>query len=433
MTNAFSDGARRVRGMGLLTLLCAIIVSFLSPTALYAQRRSSGRALAVSGDSGEQEAAKFWSHYIASCGESHYLRTAPGVFVELRGFHIQLRYDTLTEADRLNGVEAKGRSWFEASAYRTYSNSAWHAWGNGIPEDVRLTSSVRFQKSRGRWNFSPSGYFNDFAGTVTCSDIPGSGGRVSETPTNSILIDDYHNYPIQSFIFWDSNTNEVGTRFPQSLPTFINWKITYQETSFWYQLPPVESRWYKDGQEWGYGGAAYRAGGGSGVISSGKGWEEPGHWEVGAYTVKLYLRKKLVAVGTFQVVPDDQLPKKLRFDGFYRLRMTSGFVAWFRFYEDGSYLTARTPNDVYDDLDRMGVCLSTVRNLYTVNCDDFDIQGGGWALDINKKYVDWRTADGGKLITFGKDAITYNLIIFGQDTHYTFVKAHVLCPQAPTC
>lgn len=102
-----------------------------------------------------------------------------------------MNYDPITEADRLNGVQAKGSSQFTASAHRLYSNSAWHAWGNGIPDDMTLINSVRFQKVSDRWAFQGVGYFNDYAHPVSCPDIPGfRSATKNETPSNSIQIND---------------------------------------------------------------------------------------------------------------------------------------------------------------------------------------------------------------------------------------------------
>jgi hypothetical protein len=432
MKNEFSRRTFRLLGKRTSALLFTIVVSLLLSASLYAQRRSGGRSAAVSSNTAELEATKFWSKYVASCGSSHYLRKAPGVFVELRGFRIQVKYTLITEADRLNGVEAKGQSWFEASAYRTYSNSAWHAWGNGIPDDVNLTNKVNFQKSHGRWNFYGTGYFNDYAKTITCSDVPGfSSNRTNEAPTNTVLIDDTHEFPIKSFIFWDANTNDVGTRFSQSLTTTINWQITYEDTAFWYQLPAVESYWYRNDQQWAYDAAAHREGDGHGDIRAGKGWDEPGHWETGTYTVKLYLRKKLIAVKQFEIVSDDQLPGVLRFDGFYRLDEPAG-SAWFRFYENGMYLFVRAPAH-YTDMGRIAAALSSVRDKYVAGWDELEIEQGRWTMDNTKQYFEWRNVNGTPTILFGRDAITYDSIRFSPKGRYTFINPPYLCPDERAC
>jgi hypothetical protein len=187
-----------------LTVLLLVTIIFILPTSIFAQRRDVRRAPIINRaqSSGEQEATRFWNNYVASCSGTHYVRKAPGIFVELRGFHIQMRYDPITEADKLNGIEAKGQSSFEASAYRIYSNSSWHAWGNGIPDDMQLINSVIFQKTRGRWKFYGVGYFSDYAKTVTCSDLPWMNtAKKRENATNAIMINDTHVYPIKNFVF----------------------------------------------------------------------------------------------------------------------------------------------------------------------------------------------------------------------------------------
>lgn len=227
--------------------------------------RSSGQ------DEGQREAATFWNKYVASCGGSRYVRKAPGIFVELRGFRIITNYDPITEADRLNGIQAKGSSQFTASAHRFYSNSAWHAWVNGIPEDMTLINSVRFQKASGRWTFHSVGYFNDYAHPVTCSDVPGfrSASR-NEVPSNTVQIDDTHVFPIESFTIWESSSNEVANRFGPTA-TFIGWKIIYTGTAFNYRPPSVESYWYKDGLQWSYDGSAQFSNVGKGQLWASKG------------------------------------------------------------------------------------------------------------------------------------------------------------------
>jgi hypothetical protein len=316
--------------------LLALLILISPPTVSTAQRRGSKRAATNVATTGEQQASRFWSQYIASCGGSHYARKAPGVFVEFRGFRIQVDYQPVSDADRLNGVQAKGISRFSASAHRHYSRSSWHEWDEGIPQDMQLTNSVRFQKRNGQWSFSGVGYFNDFAKTVTCSDVPGfRNPKMRETATNAVQITDHHNFPIKSFIFWDTNTNIVGDRFPQSTTTFINWKITYSGTAFSYTLPPVESRWFKEGAEWSYASSANFDNVSEGHLWHGKGWADAGHWEIGSYTVKVYLRKQLIAEKSFEIVRDDALPGNVRFDGLYYQRFQDGSYWFFRFFENG--------------------------------------------------------------------------------------------------
>lgn len=373
-----------------IVIIPVIIAStFLVPA--FAQRDASRRTPPSSGQaSGEQEANSFWGNYVASCGNSHYMRKAPGVFVELRGFQVQMRYDALTQADRLNGIQARGVSWIDASAHRFYSNGAWRQWGDGTFPDFTLVNSVRFQKAQGRWSFNGVGYFNDYAKPVSCADVPGyRSAKMNEAPTNSVQIDDYHNFPIRSFIFWDVNTNLVGDKFSQSTTTFVNWKITYTGTAFNYSLPPVESRWYKDGSEWSYADSANFDNISEGHLWHGKGWEEPGHWEPGAYTVKVYLRKQLIAQKSFEIVPDESLPGALRYDGIYYKKFDNGAYWFLRLLSDGTArdLSAPVSNNFEELLKDAWRCTGNdlIRGMYSEStfgyyCKGYNVGEGSFNL-----------------------------------------------------
>jgi hypothetical protein len=385
---------------------------------------------------GQREAIRFWSNYVASCNGSHYVKKTSSVFVELRGFNIQTSYFPLTEADRLNGVQAKGVSKYTASAHRFYSNLAWHEWGNSIPDDMELVNSISFQKVRGRWQFLRDGYFNQFARTISCSDLPGMGGRKrNETPTNAVEIDDTHNFPIEGFTIWESSSNDPGNRFPQSRATFINWSITFAGTAFSYTPPTVESYWYKDGVLWSYANGAQFRNVDKGIFWTGKGWAEPGRWELGTYTIKIYVRKKLSAVGKFEIVPDDTLPKELRFNGFYKASFNGDAshpgrqIEWYRFYEDGSLFWTETPTAFTDNLDKLGVCLSTVGHNY--NCDGIDVQKGTYTISGSNIHIRFNyRQDEGEL---GPGTINLRSNV-GFAAKYTFINAaEWLCDRGRRC
>jgi hypothetical protein len=55
-------------------------------------------------------------------------------------------------------------------------------------------------------------------------------------PTNAIDVNDNLRLPIQQFFFWDSNTNIVADKFPQSITTFVNWKIIYGGSGLLYDF-----------------------------------------------------------------------------------------------------------------------------------------------------------------------------------------------------
>jgi len=317
-----------------LLLLVSILIPYTASIAQKSGSRSNSKR--ISSLTGEQEAARFWKTYVAACGGSHYVKKTHAVFVELRGFRITMNYQPITQADILNGIEAKGLTAFTATAYRFFEKSSWQLWGNGIPESMHFVNSVRFQKTRGNWAFHPVGYFDRFAQPVNCSEVPGYRSESSkEIPTNSIEVNDYLKLPIQEFVFSDSNTNIAGDKFPQSTTTFVNWKIIYGGTAFTYSLPKVEGHWLKDGTKWSEPNVARFSNVGRGELWAGKGWAEPGHWELGKYTVKVYLRGQLVAERSFEIVPDDSLPGNMRFDGLYYQRFQDGSYWFFRFFEGG--------------------------------------------------------------------------------------------------
>lgn len=299
---------------------------------------------------GQREANKFWSKYIASCGGTRYLKRGPSIFVELKGFNIQVDHEAVTQADRLNGVQAKGTSRYSASAYRTYSNSTWHKWGNGIPEDLRLSNIVRFQKVNGHWSFKGIGYFGNFSNAMVCSDLPWLKTKSQmETPTNSVQISDTHVFPIEEFSFWDSNTKITGPRFPQSTTTFINWQLLYTGTAFDYTLRNVEQYWYdKNGNQIFYADLANFSNDGRGKLFWGRGWAEPGQWGVGEYTVKVYLKKQLIAKKSFEIVPDDALPALIRTDGIYYYK-TDTDIWIFKFFADGKVIEIDIRTTNFDD------------------------------------------------------------------------------------
>lgn len=377
-----------------------LLISILLPhTASLAQRsgsRSNSKRISNSA-TGEQEAARFWKTYVAACGGSHYVKRSHAVFVELRAFRIEMKYEPITEADRLNGVQAKGTTSFAATAYRFYEKSAWQPWGNGIPESMNLYNAVRFQKTGGKWIFQPVGYFNRFAQPVSCGEVPGfRPSSANETATNSIQISDYHNFPIEEFFFWESNTNEAGTRFAKSRTTYVNWKVVYSGTAFTYKPPAVQSVWLKDGVEWSRADSSQFSNVSRGQLWAGKGWAEPGNWETGTYSVKLYIRGQLVKVGTFEIVPDSEVDSKLRFDGLYRSEEKEGTGKhdWLRFYEDGRVLLGiGMPQRA-----RLDICVSFQRTKYAMGCTDYSYRTGYYRLSGDSISFSWPEGDDGVLV-----------------------------------
>ena len=317
-----------------ILLIFAATALLIMPHAASSQRSTASRSTA---SDGEKQTSRFWAKYVAACGNSHYIRKGPAVFVELKGFRIQTKYFPLTQADKLNGVEAKGITWITMAAHRFYSNESWREWADGEYPDFTLVNSVGFQNVRRSWTFDVRGYFNQVAKQVSCAEVPGlRSSSLNEVASNSVRINDNLEFPIKNFIFGDSHTNIVSNTFPQSTTTFVYWKITYPGTAFTYSLPPVESRWFKNGQQWAHHEAANFDNVSEGHLWASWGWKEPGRWEVGKYTVKVYLRKQLIAQKSFEIVPDESLPSELRYDGVYYREIPGQPRYWFvRFFPNG--------------------------------------------------------------------------------------------------
>jgi hypothetical protein len=345
-------------------------------------------------DEGQREALKFWSNYIAACGGSHYVKQTYAVFFELRGFRINMRYDPITEADRLNGIQAKGVSSYTATAHRVYEKGAWHEWGDSIPQGLNLVNAVRFQKARGRWNFQPVGYFDQFAQRVNCSEVPGHrSASFYETPTNAIDINDNLRMPIQQFFFWDSNTNIIGDKFPQSLTGFVSWKIIYGGTAFDYSLSPVVSRWYRDNVQVFETTSARLYNGNPAALWTGVGWQEPGKWEIGAYLVRIFVRGRLVKTAQFQIAPDAEFSPELRFDGLYRSPLgNTDKYDWLRFYPDGTVLLGVGLPTTAD----LGVCVSMQRTKFAAGCEQYSYRTGTYRITNNNISFSFSERDGSR-------------------------------------
>lgn len=358
-------------------------------TVSEAQRRTTKRRTASAATStAESEAAKFWAQYVPACNGSRYVKKAASIFVELRGFNLQVSAEPLSEADRLNGISAKGSSNYSATSSRTYSSGRWSAWKDGLPEDAKLTNSVRFQKTNGAYRFYGVGYFNDYASKLSCSELPGArvANGSDEVPTNAIQIDDTHVFPIQNFYLWEGSSNKPGPRFSQSKATYIYWKILYQETAFDYRPPQTESYWFKDGKQWSYAESAAFSNTGAGQLSNGKGWDEPGHWQVGKYKLKVYVKKRLVKVAEFEIVDDRNTSDPIRYDGIYRFAnptSKSEYVTAIRFFADGTMLFGRelASNRPLANTGRINTCLN---KKLTVPCADVESAAGQFTLRGNR-------------------------------------------------
>lgn len=360
---------------------------------------------------GEREASKFWSRYVAQCRGSHYVKQSHAIFIELRGFRFTLTYDRITEADRLNGVQAKGITSYTATANRYYEKGAWQSWANDLPEGLKLVNSVRFQKTGSRWIFQPVGYFDRFAQASSCDEIPGHrSSTFNERPTNAIDINDRLRMPIQEFFFWDSITNVVSDKFPQSLTAVLSWKIIFGGTAFDFSLEPVESRWYRNNIQVFETKSAHLRNLNPAQLSAGTGPTATGKWEVGSYEVKIFVRNRLVKIGRFNILNDSEFGPELRFDGMYRIIDGSDAgKSWIRFYPDGNMISSSGNFNVNQLASCMNLRAASGKPMF-VGCDDFSYRRGFYTVSGRELSYTSKGSEGGSSIE-AHGTIGFNQVI----------------------
>jgi hypothetical protein len=93
------------------------------------------------------------------------------VTTQYRDVEIRVDSEKISEADKLNGVTWKGRTYFKPKANRWWSSSdrKWTPWKNGAPPmGSSLDMIQRFGKVKGQWTYEHSAFYKP----VECSDIP---------------------------------------------------------------------------------------------------------------------------------------------------------------------------------------------------------------------------------------------------------------------
>lgn len=161
-----------------LSVLCLLLIIGAS-VVIVGQKRSSSRTkpgskpktTSQTKDEAYALALKSWDQYFVTCGDSHYSKLTSGQICEYSPFSIDYEDLTISEADKLNGVEREVVSHVKTKAERCYKNGAWPPWypfGPGF--------SLRLIKKAGKW----SGPFNSGGFSIglferanfACSDIP---------------------------------------------------------------------------------------------------------------------------------------------------------------------------------------------------------------------------------------------------------------------
>lgn len=131
-------------------------------------------------DEAREEAEKFWFSQITKCGDSYYreiqYKSKDVVFYEYKEPSVHVASATVTEADRMNGIEWQGRISLEAKLSRIWGSDLghWQQWSNGLG-DTR-DNSYHMKKVKGQWsiNTDRGKIFEEVSQyvPVDCSKIP---------------------------------------------------------------------------------------------------------------------------------------------------------------------------------------------------------------------------------------------------------------------
>ena len=94
-------------------------------------------------------------------------------YYAFKGLRVGVTPDYLTEADRLNGVEWKGRTEIVWSAERENLYGTWSDWQNGIMMSTTRSLDRPMVKRKGQWSF-PGNMMIDPKEwkTVNCDKLP---------------------------------------------------------------------------------------------------------------------------------------------------------------------------------------------------------------------------------------------------------------------
>ncbi len=136
-------------------------------------------------------AKQYWDRMGQQCGDGYYMSIAVpslslwltgdslrGVrgLTEFKGFaHVQTE-DSLTDADKLNGLEWSGRTFLRANMYRAWASGHWSQWYDA--SGLAIGSSETLFKRNGLWYYGAGAYRGvtvdsfRFPQRVNCAEIP---------------------------------------------------------------------------------------------------------------------------------------------------------------------------------------------------------------------------------------------------------------------
>ena len=137
----------------------------------------------------KKEAEQFWGKKFVKCGNSHYVYAdgyaeSTRAYADLAGIYqfkalsIILRPDSLTDADKLNGIEWKGKTEVTAKVSRHYNKNrgGWQEWKEGISA-LQGGLTALMMKKGGRWTYEEPFLLGGLSKSgkllpIKCSNIP---------------------------------------------------------------------------------------------------------------------------------------------------------------------------------------------------------------------------------------------------------------------
>ena len=158
-------------------VILAVLLSAFLFTACLSKTRLTGSSI---DNEAKKEAEQFWFSQITKCGDSYYreiqYKQKDVVFYEYKEPSVHVASATVTEADRMNGIEWQGRISLESKLSRIWGSDLghWQQWSNGLG-DTR-DNSYRMKKVKGQWNINTDRgkIFEEVSQyvPVDCSKIP---------------------------------------------------------------------------------------------------------------------------------------------------------------------------------------------------------------------------------------------------------------------
>lgn len=209
------------------------IVFFVSPPLAIAQKGKKSlpkhSGIPYIEREAEYKARDFWNSRITGCGSDYYTRDKGNIY-QLKNSRVTVSSNSLSAADRLNGVEYSGYTYFSVGQSRsfspvstTYQNAGWSKWYDGFKTPrAGYSLGMYLRKESGYWRATPfsTNYLNSLQ-RVDCRDIYdydyrfyerddyyGEDNRNGNRTNNSIRTDNNSEY--DNFNNRDTNLNYEG-------------------------------------------------------------------------------------------------------------------------------------------------------------------------------------------------------------------------------